>query len=287
MARREDSPVSVPALLAAAIGVPCAGDRPCFFCGAACDGGNPASDHVKDSFTGRQGVRAPGSDSVCSGCVLALREDAEVDQIDGARRRVVKGCMRAFSWVITADRALAASKAHLKQLREICLSPPAPPFALVLSDSGKTHQLYRGVVNRGGPVVSLTLEGERIDYRPADLADALALAGRVAAACGKPALDAPDAGRAIRLFARYPDSADGILIDWQSRAGSPTWRLATWLSPGMKECSHEFPAEPDDPGHRGDPPPARRAGRPAAEDARRVGRPRDPRRGQPTLFDLG
>jgi hypothetical protein len=216
-----------------------------------------------------------------------LREDAEVDQIDGVRRRVTKGCMRAFSWVVTAEEALAASKAHLARLRSACLAPPAPPFAVVLSDSGKTHQLYKGIVNRSAAAVTLTLEGDRVDYRPGELADLLRLAGRIAAACGKPALDAPDAGRAIRLFGRYPDSAESLLWSWQSLAGSPTWRLASWLCPPKEECEREHAAELGSPGHGLAPPQVGGAGRPAAEgDGRRRGHG-DPRRGQPTLFDLG
>ena len=238
------APRSVPHLLARAHGLDCAGPLACFYCGAPCDETCPASEYVKDSFTGRQGVRAPGSPAVCAGCVLCLREDAEVSLIDGTRRRVAKGCMRAWSWLVTADRALAASKAHLDRLRTACLEPPPAPWALVLSDSGQTHQLYRGVVNHGGPPWVVTLEAEPIAYRPAELRNRLDLCGRLIAATGKPALAEPIAARfALAVLNRYPAAGEALLADWARLRGSPAARLAAWLAPNKEICLHEYPGE--------------------------------------------
>lgn len=287
---------SVPELMAAAHGLRCDGGEVCFYCGAACDGSNLASTYVRDSFTGRPLARAPGSASVCTGCVLCLREDAEFDQIDGTRRRVVKGCMRAFSWVISLDppSALGASKAHLDKLRAAALDPPPPPFALVYSDSGQTHQLYRGVVNHargpGMPVV-VTLEAEPITYHVEALTDRLDLVGRLVAATGKPALAGPPSVRmAIAVVERYGDDGAALIEEWESLFSDPLSRLAAWLSPNKEVCTVAYPADKPaaagdpGPGHGGVPPQAGRTGRPRSDagDDRKGG---NPRCGQPLLFD--
>lgn len=238
-------PTSVPHLVAIAHGLDCVGPHRCFYCAAPCREDHPAAIYVKDSFTGRNEVAAPGSPWVCPGCVLALREDAEIVMIDGVRRRVTKGCMRAFSWVVMADRAVAASKAHLDRLRALCLDPPPPPWAIVLSDSGQKHLLYRGVVNHdpGSPFV-VTLEAERIAYRPDDLADLLAVAGRYCAATGKPALSEPIAARAgMAVLGRYPDLGESILDAWGRAWSTPIGRLAAWLCPAKDRCIEEYPSD--------------------------------------------
>src|SRR5271170_5086680 len=150
---------TVPKLVSKILGTYEDGESLCFYCGASCTKRYAACDYVLSSFTGRNNVIQPGSYRVCSGCVLCLRESCDVEMIDGVSRHVAKAAMRSFSWVLS-DRMLAASKAHLTQLRHVCLFPPEPTYAIVLSDSGKKHLLYRGVVNHSREVVTVTLEEE-------------------------------------------------------------------------------------------------------------------------------
>lgn len=235
---------TVPALMALVHGQQCVGDERCFYCGAPADGSYPKSQHVKSSFTGLTGVVAPGSDSVCAGCVLCLREACEFDQVDGSHRVATVSAMRGYSWVITKDRALAATKAHLVLLRAICLSPPEPPFAVVLSDSGQTHQLYRGVVNHSGPMFALTLEARRVEFTPAALAERLALCGRLVAATGKPALSEPISSRfAMSVLERFPVNGEAFLNQWGVIRLAPLSLLAAWLSPKKEDCLGLYPEE--------------------------------------------
>lgn len=230
---------SVPHLMAIAHGLDCAGPHACHYCGAPCAEDYPARVHVKDSFTGRGGVVAPASPWVCAGCVLALREDAEITLLDGETRAGQK--VRGYSWVVTATSALAATKAHLGRLRALCLEPPEPPFALVLSDSGQTHQLYRGVVCRSRERVAVTLEAEPIGYRPRDLRRALDLAGGVAAATGKPALREPlSHNSAMRVLAYHGPGEEALIEAWHAIHTSPIGRLAAWLCPAKEECGREY-----------------------------------------------
>jgi len=275
---------SVPHLYAIAHGQACAGPCRCLYCGAPCDDTRPASTYVKDSFTGRPGVVAPASPYVCAGCVLCLREDATITLLDGEVRDGQK--VRGYSWVVTATEALAATKAHLDRLRALCLDPPEPPCAIVLSDSGQTHQLYRGVVCRSRELLAVTLEAEPVTYRRGQLVAALGLASRIAAATGKPALREPlSYAGAMRVMAHHGDGAETLIDDWQAVQGSPLGRLASWLCANKEACLNEHPsATAPDTGHRGVPPQAGGAGRPERQGggARPGGRARD---GQPLLFD--
>lgn len=287
--------MSVPSLVAKAFGLVCDGPDRCFFCGASCDGANPAKSYVKDSFNGRGEVVAPGSSAVCHGCVLCLREDATIDLIDGTTgRHVTKAAMRAFSWLVTTDRMVAASKAHLDHLRGVLLSPPDPPWALVLSDSGKRHLLYRGVVNHANRGWVVTLEGDRIAGDPASLDARLRLVGQLVAAWGKPALAEPiTPSRAFRLFERYGETrAEALIREWEPIAGDPLSRLAVWLSANKEVCEREYPGiepstDPGDPGHRGNSPQVSRTERSGTTGGQRRRNQRDSRDGVPTLFDLG
>jgi CRISPR type IV-associated protein Csf1 len=294
---------SVPHLFAVASGLDCVGEYHCFYCGAPCGKKHPTATYVKDSFTGRSGVVAPGSRWICEGCVLCLRESCDIVQVDGERRTAQK--MRGYSWAITATSAFAATKAHLDRIRAICLEPPEPPFALVLSDSGQTHQLYRGVVNHARDPVVVTLEAERIEFRRAELAALLPIAGRIAAATGKPALAEPmSANVAMRVIDRYRDG-ENFVETWGDTQGQPIGRLIAWICSAKIICEQEYPSdtvacgEPadrpvaesspvdTDPGHRGVPPQAGGTGGSAGTASRR-GRSREPQTSrQPTLFDLG
>ena len=154
--------------------------------------------------------------------------------------------MRGYSWVITATTAKAATKADLVALRTICLSPPAPPFAIVLSDSGQTHQLYRGRVNHAADPITITLESEPIAYRHEQLVAALELAGRVCAVGGKRALSEPmSPNRAIAIIERYR-GGERVADDWSHTWSTGLGRLAAWLTPKKEVCQHEFPQDQGD-----------------------------------------
>lgn len=231
---------SVPELLAISSGSSCQGAGFCYFCGASCEETYTANEYVKSSFTGRDGVAVPGSPWVCHGCVLCLREDCTVQFPDHSTRDGQR--MRSYSWVITKHGHLAASKAHLSFLRDVCLHPPDPPFAICLSDSGQKQLLYRAVVCHERDPVAVTLEGELIRYRTEDLRARLVLCGQIAAAAGKPSLSGPINIRfAVAVLARYVDGED-LVDQWASAYGQPLTRLATWLTPNKETCSLEYPS---------------------------------------------
>lgn len=264
---------SLPSLLAVASGRPCSGPHRCVFCAA------PASEPytLPDSFTTRDTLRCPGSGYICSGCVLALEEVGTATYHDGERYEWTKAYRRMCSHVITADprRVVMATKAHGDYLRGVCLSPPDPPFAVSLAVSGQKHVLYRGVVCWSRSDAAVTLEGERVDYRPDELADRLALCGRLCAATGKPALDeTPGVSLWIRVCERYGAAAgESMCEEWDRVRQEPISRLASFLTPRKDVCDHEYPGCPGDR-HDGVPPPGGGSDRPEPQADRR-GRSRE------------
>lgn len=208
--------------------VPHGPDR-CFYCGGQCDQTMPAAKHVKKTFTALDGVA--GGDWVCAGCVEAMDEKADIEMIDGERRTGQK--VRCYSWVVTPNKALAATKAHIDRLREICLSPPGTPYMVCLSDSGQKHLLYLGAVCHDPVNCQVTLEGELITYRRSHLKGDIALAALVCSAVGKRALTGPmKASIKMKIHERDPD----ILDDWLRTRETPLGRLAAWLCPAKKEA---------------------------------------------------
>lgn len=231
-----------PELFALAHGRRCTGPHRCLFCGAPA----AAPYALPDSFTARDTLRCPGSPFACAGCSLCLEESGDARYPDGTTRHFTKAFRRMCSWVVTATTAVAATKAHLDYLRGVCAGPPAPPFLVSLAVSGQKHLLYRGVVNHTTAAAAVTLEGERIDYRPGELRDRLALCGRLCAATGKPALAGPPTPsfwfRVCEAFA----AGDRLCETWSRVREEPLSRLAAFLCPPKEACQREYPGDRHD-----------------------------------------
>jgi hypothetical protein len=139
-----------------------------------------------------------------------------------------------YSWVITRDKAVAFTKAHIVELRRICLDPPKPPFAVVLADSSQKQLLWQTPVCQSRDMCVIRLEDEIIEYAVCDLAEALNVAGQVAAIVGKPSLtDRLDP----RAWAGIIDATGDVAVaeQWEELRCTPVGRLAAWLAPSKKE----------------------------------------------------
>ena len=236
---------SVPDLFAAARGLPRGGPARCFYCGASCGTGHLASQWVRDTFSGHDGVRCPGSDHVCAGCVACLDEKAEIELADGERRTGQK--TRMYSWLITPRAATAATKSHMAWMRQTIERPPDEPWALVLATSGQKHLLYRGRVNApGADAWWVSLEEEVVLVEPSAWRDAMAAAMRVAAATGKPRLAEPAcAATAIAMESMFGDGGSSPLSEWESLRESPLGRLVAFVCPAKEQCREHFGVEDD------------------------------------------
>lgn len=234
---------TAPDLLAAARGRLIRGPYRCFFCGTSCGDDFPAAQYVADSFTERGSVAFPGSPFVCAGCVESMRSDLpDAKLVTGDIQRPKADSKRAglqfrwFSWLITPQEALAATPAHRDKLLTICLSPPAPPFALCIADGNK-HQLYRTPVNHVAGRVAVNCEGTRVDYHPDELRDRLDLTIRIVAEVGKGASSIArlmDPAAEMGLALQMSDAA--LLDEWRRVRNEPLSALALWLTPGKDDC---------------------------------------------------
>lgn len=204
------------------------GERHCFYCGADCNDSRSTAEYVKHSFTDWPSVQAPASEYVCVGCELATQEKAEINGRSGQKRR-------NYSWLITAGRAVALTKANLPELRTPCFAPPEPPWALAIAASGQKQLLYRTPVNYDRELITVQLETERVTFRPAELAERYAQAEALVPGLGKTKLldGYWPTGLVLRLASLYPD-ADQRLDRWRQVCGEPLSRLAAFLVPGKE-----------------------------------------------------
>lgn len=216
-------------LFAKARGIPLtAGQYSCFYCGASCAEGHPVKQYVKGSFTGWSGVANPSAEFVCGGCVASMDESATVPLPNEVRegQRI-----RNYSWLVTETSAKAFTKAHVAEIRAIALNPPAPPFALIISDSGQKQLIYRAPVCLDADSPIVMLEDEPISYSIPQLRQILGLCGKLIAAVGKPPLKEPFSFNLVRaILDTWPEEGEQLINQWQRVGASPLARLALWIS---------------------------------------------------------
>lgn len=212
------------------------GSHRCFYCGGSCSGRTSAKSHVKKTFTAIASVA--GGDAVCGGCIAAMQEKATIRMASGEVRENQK--VRCYSWVVTSTDAVAATKAHREYLLGQCLAPPPPPYVICISDSGQKHLLYLSVVVMEKSRTTVTLEGERISFRPHGLQERLSMCKCIAAAVGRPALrDSLTINQRIAVVEYHGDTA--LLDKWDMVRDEPLSRLAVWFTPAKKDCANEYP----------------------------------------------
>lgn len=226
------------------------GDHRCYYCGGACGDDYPAKTYVKATFTNRDIVARPSSPYVCHGCMESLRSDYPlITMLDGSTRgpkgtdpeKAKPQRIRMYSWVITSDGPVAATKAHITELRELILDPPKPPFAIILSDSGQKNLIFRAPVAHARDGYPVMLEEEVIDVHTGLLAERIQLVTQVVAVVGKPgALEPASVGKAIQFDNHYGDLE--VFDAWEAVKSQPISRLAAWLAPNKESAQNEYPS---------------------------------------------
>jgi len=224
------------------------GNKLCYFCGNECNQRFNTTDYVKDTFTNRDIICFPGSQYVCQGCVESLGNGSydEMLMLDGTikLRKNARGMSpRMYSWILTQKERLAATKAHIKDLREIILKPPNPPFAIVLADSGQKQIIFRCPVAYDQDNFPVLLEEEVIIVNIEHLKGYLEIATRLSAAVGKIALLEPNSINVVtRLFEYYGGSFESLYVSWLKIYRQPLARLAAWLCKNKEESENEYPS---------------------------------------------
>jgi hypothetical protein len=221
------------------------GTHRCYFCGTNCDETYLSTDYIKDTFTNRDVVKLPGSKYVCRGCVESLGwgED-EMLMLDGTvkRRTNARGMApRMYSWILTCDKRIAFTKAHIALIREVlCKKVPEPPFAIILADSGQKQLIFRAPVAMSREVFPVMLEDELIEVTPELLWKRIALTTPLVAATGKPALLEPLTTGTYIAYEKYHGNTDA-LEKWAGIQQEPLSRLAAWLANNKEEAQIEYP----------------------------------------------
>ena len=249
--------MTTPQLFAKSHGKPVtSGGIQCALCYGSCATGSPVADVLSDSFTDFARVRG---DTLCDGCMMTLRAESREDQ------------PRLYSWVLT-DTAKRYTKANLVELRAACLNPPVPPYAIVLAMSGQKHLLFKSSPCFDSVVAAIDLEGERVEYLPADLAVRITLCIRIAVACGKPTLSEYNPASMSIQLSNYWQEWESLADQWKSLRGEPLSRLATFLTPGKDALKDEYPSDIE-------------SAAPTAKTERAVVSPKAGGIGGPGLFD--
>jgi CRISPR type IV-associated protein Csf1 len=210
-------------LLAMVHGKAIQGPEACFYCG------NPAEVQLvlSGAFNERYAVAYRDSGMICQGCQISLDEKATISGRDKPQKT------RNWSWLITAT--VAEPITEPSRLREVCLAPPDPPWALTVAVSGQKHLIWRAPANVDNAMCVVQMEMQRVVYRPQHLRERLNLAMRIAAASGKPCLtEDVDVGLTMRLM--DAGLTEEEISDWFDRAAEPINQLAAFICPPKDEC---------------------------------------------------
>lgn len=206
------------------------GANRCFFCGGSCGEETLSGKFVKDSFTGLDTVTF--GPFVCFGCVASQGEQSDIKMACGELRSAQK--VRGYSWVITEKSRIAATKAHRLFLFDSILNPPNPPFAIVISDSGQKHLIYRSVVNWDREFFVVGLETEQIQVDRSKVVARMELVMSVCAVVGKPALTEKMSAHAGMML--FETLGQEVMDRWFAVKSDPLTRLMVWLCGSRDTC---------------------------------------------------
>lgn len=199
------------------------GKNHCFFCGGLC-GNDPVRPYLRDTFTNWRDVLCPDSEWICDGCPMVMNEKADL-----GKEKLQK--VRNYSWVITSTQAIFATKAKagVQILKNNCLSPPNPLFAICLAVSGQKHLLYNTPVNQDSIRIRVQLETEQVTYTSDELSNRIGLFDKLIHLVGRKSLcSKPTTGQVIRVYEAYQDEA--LIQEWGRVHGQPLSRLAAFLT---------------------------------------------------------
>jgi hypothetical protein len=147
---------------------------------------------------------------------------------------------RMYSWVLTAEKRVAFTKAHVALAREILTTKiPEPPFAIIIADSGQKQLIFRAPVSLSVNVYPIMLEDEVVEVIPSLLSERLELAAQIVAATGKPALADMITARTYITYEKYHGNTDALEA-WEAVQWEPISRLAAWLSMSKEEAQDVY-----------------------------------------------
>jgi hypothetical protein len=220
----------------------------CFLCGGSCGTDIPRKPVQSSVVTPRTHEgrlsevipATPGGSYCCSGCRLMCRESITIHLVDG---QIEYGMpVRDFSWILTGTAATPYRfPRHRTELRRACLQPTMKaPWAIVLSDT-RCDYMYRTPVNDSTkPPFTVTLNGAKVAYDPADLRERINFSRSMSMAMASIGKDANDYERSMMMTAKIGHET---LVRWNSVVNEPLTKLAMFLCPMPDEPMEESPQE--------------------------------------------
>jgi hypothetical protein len=138
---------------------------------------------------------------------------------------------RLFSWLITRQERLAFTKAHISHVRDMLMEGrlPAPPFALIMADSGQKQLIFRAPVALDADNFPVMLEEEIVDVSLAGFRQYMELASAISTKIGQPKLK-----ERVSMSAIIQADKHGVakqLQHWGKIQNEPLGRLVAWLAP--------------------------------------------------------
>jgi len=159
----------------------------------------------------------------------------DITFIDGTIRYFTKPSIalapRMYSWILTANKKIAFTKAHVSQIRDILTDMvmlPEPPFAIIISDSGQKQLVFRAPVAYEKENFSILLEDEVVNINVDNLKKRVELANQISTKIGKPALKCDP--EMSHFIAAKKVGVHRQLEYWQHKKHEPLSRLAAWLA---------------------------------------------------------
>lgn|GEM_PF-5374072 len=158
----------------------------------------------------------------------------DMQTIDGAVKAFTTArgmAPRMYSWLLTKDRRLGFTKAHISTIREILTDAdklPEPPFSIIISDSGQKQLIFRAPVAWEKDAFSILLEDEAIEVDVDRLKERLDLASTISTKIGKPAL------KGVTFNTYIQAKKEGVVKEveqWEKIMMEPLSRLAAWIAP--------------------------------------------------------
>jgi len=214
------------------------GDERCFYCGTECESDPEMSvkKKVAKTFTNHDEVKHPSSQYICRGCDESLSSCIDLVLLDGEKRESQR--VRTYSWIITQDDRIAATKAHIPLLRNVVCNPPVPPFSIVLSDSGKKQLVFRAPVSLSTEEYSVMLEDETVIVNRNTFPDILMAADYAASMVGKTGLLESTSFGYYSAVQKYENGIE-VYERWLEIQKKPIARLAAWLAYGKGKGEHQ------------------------------------------------
>lgn len=167
-------------------------------------------------------------------------DSVELTLLCGEQRKKQKA--RNYSWIITPESRIAATKSHLHQLREICINPPSFPIAVCLRDGlGKTHELHRTPIVHRWPM-RVNFDGLIASYDHDSIHNRLELCRVVAREMGKGGDTAKTIFNDSKVHVWGWRFGDEFLREWLLLKNEPLTRLAWFLCESKQELSDECAA---------------------------------------------